>query len=142
MDYLNKMIVATVSITLITLSLGCCGNKSTTQNGRSIQTTSESRLATPDEGRDIDARRGARRIRGAIANGDITREEGRERLAILRERMGGNSDDDGLQSAMKTIGERIREAVTRGEITAEEGREKYESLGRELRKQMREQKSE
>ena len=139
MDYLNKMTLATLSITL---SLGCCGNKNTTQNGRSIQTTSESKLATPDEGRNIDARRGARRIRGAIANGDVTREEGRERLAALREQMEGNSDDDGLQSAMKTIGERIRGAVARGEITAEEGREKYESLGRELRKQMGEQQSE
>ena len=139
MDYLNKMIVATV---FITLSLSCCAKKNTTQNGRSIQTTSGSRLATPGEGRDINARRGARRIRGAIANGDVTREEGRERLAALRERMEGNSDDDGLQSAMKNIGERIREAVTSGEITAEEGREKYELLGRELRKQMGEQKSE
>lgn len=139
MDYLNKMTLATLSVTL---SLGCCGNKNTTQNGQSIQTTSKSRLATPDEGRNIDARRGARRIRGAIANGDVTREEGRERLAALRERMEGNSDDNGLQSAMKTIGERIREAVTAGEITAEEGREKHESLGRELRKQMGEQSSE
>ena len=63
-------------------------------------------------------------IRAAIGAGEITAEQGRARIARLRERMGQApvaEQGGGAERARAMIGE-IRAAIGAGEITAEQGR--------------------
>ena len=69
-----------------------------------------------------------RRIRTAIENGDMTPEQGRERLAAaLRELTERSSDTD-----LEALERRIRTAIENGDMTPEQGRERLAAARREL----------
>ena len=69
----------------------------------------------------------ARRIRAAVQRGDLTPEEGRKKMAAIRERMAAEEKArDGVD--WDAIAARIRAAIERGEMTPEEGREKMAAI--------------
>ncbi|NKB72870.1 MAG: M48 family metalloprotease [Candidatus Latescibacteria bacterium] len=69
-----------------------------------------------------------RRIRAAVAAGEITEEEAREKWAAVERRLAAVQAEGGAK--LEEIARRTRAAVAAGEITEEEAREKLESLRR------------
>ncbi len=86
-------------------------------------------------------------IREAIANGDMTAEEGKakyaEAEAKVQSRMGGEKGktNDRAQAYLKKVGAEIREAVANGDMTAEEGKAKYAEAETRIKQRMGGQKS-
>lgn len=65
------------------------------------------------------------RIRAALQAGELTPEEGREKMAAARQ-----SVETGSKNSLdlEAIGRRIRAAIARGKLTPEEGREKMDAF--------------
>ena len=81
-------------------------------------------------------------IREAVANGDMTAEEGKtkyaEAEAKMQARMGGEKGktNDRAQAYLTKIGTEIREAVSSGEMTPEEGKAKYAEAEARIQQRM------
>jgi polyhydroxyalkanoate synthesis regulator phasin len=81
-------------------------------------------------------------IREAIANGEITPEEGKAKYAEaetrMQQRMGGakNQNNDRAQAYLTKIGTEIKVAVANGELTSEEGKAKYLATVEGIQKRM------
>ena len=81
-------------------------------------------------------------IREAIANGEMTAEEGKtkyaEAEAKMQARMGGEKGktNDRAQAYLTKIGTEIREAVSSGEMTPEEGKAKYAEAEARIQQRM------
>ena len=81
-------------------------------------------------------------IREAIANGEMTPEEGKakyaEAEARIQQRMGGAKDqnNDRAQAYLTKIGTEIKVAVANGELTSEEGKAKYLAAVEGIQKRM------
>lgn len=101
-----------------------------------------------EEGIQRRIREAGRRIRVAIEAGEITAEEGRERMQGLRKRIeerrargdasrdveAKEDPDDAIRRRIREARRRIGEAIDAGEITAEEGRERMEGMRRRIAK--------
>jgi polyhydroxyalkanoate synthesis regulator phasin len=81
-------------------------------------------------------------IREAIANGEMTPEEGKAKYAEaetkMQTRMGGakNQNNDRAQAYLTKIGTEIKVAVANGELTSEEGKAKYLAAVEGIQKRM------
>ena len=111
------------------------GAKATEESPEALKVVGEE--ATRDTAAsDLDAI--GRRIRAAVQRGDLTPEEGREKMAAARQRLAaarGEEVSDGereTRERMAAIGRRIRAAIERGEMTPEEGREKMAEVRRRM----------
>ncbi len=90
----------------------------------------------------------AREIRAAVAAGDMTPEEGREKLAAFREHLGEEDkeregdrereDDHNPEQIYRRAAGEIRAAIGAGRITVEQGRERLEALRERLGDEERE----
>jgi beta-lactamase regulating signal transducer with metallopeptidase domain/polyhydroxyalkanoate synthesis regulator phasin len=69
-----------------------------------------------------------RRIRAAVENGDMTPEQGRERLAGVRRELTERSSDTDFDAVER----RIRAAVENGDMTPEQGRERLAAAHAEI----------
>ncbi len=82
------------------------------------------------------------KIREAVANGEITAEEGKakyaEAEAKMQQRMGQQKNDGSarMESYLKKVGTEIREAVANGEMTAEEGKAEYADAEAKIQQRM------
>jgi hypothetical protein len=83
------------------------------------------------------------KIRKAVADGKISREDARKRMEDLRKRMGPENvekkhdDNQDLRSRWEAIKKRIEGAVQRGEMTREEADRKYRELRMRMGKEKR-----
>ena len=81
-------------------------------------------------------------IREAIANGEMTAEEGKakyaEAEARVQQRMGGEKSNTNARTEvyLTKIGSEIRAAIANGEMTVEEGKEKYTAAVERIKKRM------
>ena len=81
-------------------------------------------------------------IREAVANGEMTPEEGKtkyaEAEARIQKRMGGekSKNNDRAQAYLTKIGTEIKVAVANGELTSEEGKAKYLAAVEGIQKRM------
>jgi polyhydroxyalkanoate synthesis regulator phasin len=81
-------------------------------------------------------------IKVAVANGEMTPEEGKAKYAEaetrMQQRMGGakNQNNDRAQAYLTKIGTEIKVAVANGELTSEEGKAKYLATVEGIQKRM------
>ncbi|MGE4618562.1 MAG: hypothetical protein AAEJ04_01995, partial [Planctomycetota bacterium] len=117
----------------------------TEEQGRERMEGLKRRLRLPPEAKESKEEDGIRRrigaarreIRDAIAAGEMTAEEGREKMETLRKRVADatpkakqpqSKEEEGIRRRLEVAGQQIREAIAAGEMTAEEGRKKLEDL--------------
>ena len=75
---------------------------------------------------DMDLEEIGRRIREAVAAGEMTAEEGRQKMEAIRRRMAaGREGGEGAEVDLEALGRRIQIAIENGDLTPEEGREIY-----------------
>ena len=158
----SRMALLTFSISALvclSLSMSCCGNK--TRNAQSMTSqsqtqeamASDTKTAVSDEHAErLEWLEGVqRRIAAAVERGDLTEEDGRQRLANALRRMSTQDSqqtarverpsDDRTRASERgqrrvdwdSIVERIENAVERGDITREQADKRLEGVRERMR---------